>query len=171
MQRDKKSKWLRGTLSVKGSTAQLQEPPWTCELLAKALPRETRSYEPLGGEGTIQAGHFIFSAEATFQHGDENRHHKEEQRARTTPLEIEPLTTTQTTTQQPKSRQLYCFTKLVLLLFHIYISVLFCWTHEIKVQSHIYFHWLLSEGLGSLGKWACDICTAAAQLLGPKIAR
>ena len=78
-----------------------------------------------------------------------NRHHKEEQRARTNQLEIELLITTWTSTQQPKCRQLYSFTKLVLLLFHIYSSVLFCWTHEVKVQFHIYFHWLLSEGLGS----------------------
>lgn len=102
------------------------------------------------------------------QAGTRNRQHKEEQRARTTPLEIEPLTTTRTSTQQPKSRQLYCFTKLVLLLFHIYSSALFCWTHEVKVQFHIYFHWLLSEGLGSLGNWPCDSCTAAAQLPWPE---
>lgn len=70
MQRDEKSKWLRGTLGVKGSRAQLQELPWTYELSAKALPGETSLREPLGGEGTIQAGHFIFSAEAIFQQGD-----------------------------------------------------------------------------------------------------
>lgn len=95
--------------------------------------------------------------------GRQNRHHKEKQRARTTQLEIEPTTTTWTSTQHHKSKQPYCFTKLVL-LFHIYSSALFCWTHEVKVQFHIYFHWLLSEGLGSLGEWAGDSCTAAAQL-------
>lgn len=70
--------------------------------------------------------------------GRQKRHHKEKQRARTTQLEIEPLTTTWTSTQHHKSRQLYCFTELVVLLFHIYSSALFCWTHEVKSSvSHL----------------------------------
>lgn len=91
--------------------------PWT---VGKGFTAgETSSCEPFGGEGTLQAGHSIFSAEDTFQQGGETGIIKKDQRTRTTQLEIEPLTTTWTSTQQPESRQLYCFTKLVLLLFHI----------------------------------------------------
>lgn len=166
MQRDEKSKWIRGTLSVRRSRApepSCKELPWTCEVLEKALPEEIRSFTWATGTWKHHPDwQFHVFRWGYLPAGRWSRHYKEEQGAKATQLEIKLLITTGTPTQ-PKPYSCAASPSSLCFLSHLQLSPVLLSPWSRSPASHFpslaAFWWL--RLIRQMSLWQLHCCCTA----------